>query len=63
MKDQLQIASEEFEVALNELKAVVNTDVKALEAKLEAAGAPYTPGRIPEIKKYLANAKLKVLVR
>ncbi len=51
MKDQLQIASEEFEVALAELKVVVNTDVKALEQKLEAAGAPYTPGRIPDLKK------------
>jgi hypothetical protein len=29
----------------------VNTDVKALEQKLEAAGAPYTPGRIPDLKK------------
>ncbi len=51
MKDQLQIAADEFEGVLNELKTVVNTDLKALEAKMEAAGAPYTPGRIPEIKK------------
>ncbi len=48
MKEQLQIASEEFEGALNDLKAVVNTDLKALEQKMEAAGAPYTPGRLPE---------------
>jgi hypothetical protein len=51
MKDQLQLASEEFEAVLNDLKAVVNTDITALEKKLEAAGAPYTPGRVPEIKK------------
>ena len=51
MKDQLQIATEEFEVALGELKAIVNTDLRALEQKLEAAGAPYTPGRVPEFKK------------
>jgi photosystem II stability/assembly factor-like uncharacterized protein len=51
MKEQLQIAGDEFEGALNELKAVVNTDVKALEQKLEAAGAPYTPGRLPDWKK------------
>ena len=51
MKDQLQIATEEFEVALGELKAIVNTDLRALEEKLEAAGAPYTPGRVPEFKK------------
>ena len=51
MKEQLQIASEEFEVAFNELKNIINTDLKALEQKLEAAGAPYTPGRMPEWKK------------
>ena len=51
MKDQLQIASEEFEKALSELKSIVNTDLKALEQKLEAAGAPYTPGRIPDWRK------------
>jgi hypothetical protein len=51
MKDQLQIASEEYEVALGELKTIVNTDLKALEQKMEAAGAPYTPGRIPDLKK------------
>jgi hypothetical protein len=51
MKDQLQIASEEFESVLQELKAVIETDLKALEQKLEAAGAPYTPGRLPVWKK------------
>lgn len=50
MKDQLQLAGEEFEGALNALKAV-NNDIRALEQKLEAAGAPYTPGRMPEWKK------------
>lgn len=51
MKEQLQIASDEFDAVLKELKAVVQTDLKALEEKLEAAGAPYTPGRLPEWKK------------
>ncbi len=51
MKEQLQIASEEFEGVLSELKTVINTDIKTLEQKLEAAGAPYTPGRLPEYKK------------
>lgn len=50
MKDQLQMAGDEFEGALNALKAVQG-DIKALEQKLEAAGAPYTPGRMPEWKK------------
>lgn len=51
MKEQLQIAGEEFETVLSELKSVIQTDMKALEQKLEAAGAPYTPGRLPEYKK------------
>lgn len=51
MKDQLQIASDEFEPLLAELKNVATSDIKILEQKLEAAGAPYTPGRIPELKK------------
>jgi photosystem II stability/assembly factor-like uncharacterized protein len=50
MKEQLQLAGEEFEGVMNALKAV-NNDIKALEQKLEAAGAPYTPGRMPEWKK------------
>lgn len=51
MKEQLQIASEEFDGALKELKGIIEVDLKALEDKLEAAGAPYTPGRFPELKK------------
>jgi hypothetical protein len=51
MKEQLQIAGDEFDVVLMDLKNIINTDIKALEQKLEAAGAPYTPGRLPEWKK------------
>ncbi len=51
MKIQLQIASEEFESVLTELKNAINTDIKSLEMKLEAAGAPFTPRRIPDYKK------------
>ncbi|MFZ5971013.1 MAG: WD40/YVTN/BNR-like repeat-containing protein [Bacteroidota bacterium] len=51
MKEQLQIAGEEFEVALTQLKEVINTDLKNLEQSLEKAGAPYTPGRLPDWKK------------
>jgi len=51
MKEQLQIAGEEFEKALADLRTIVDKDIKALEQKLEAAGAPYTPGRMPELKK------------
>jgi len=51
MKEQLQIAGEEFDVALTDLKNTMANELKTLEQKLEAAGAPYTPGRMPERKK------------
>lgn len=51
MKEQLQIAGEEFDVALTYLKNTMANELKNLEQKLEAAGAPYTPGRMPERKK------------
>ena len=51
MKEQLQIAGDDFEIALGELKNLLDINVKSFEKKLEAAGAPYTPGRIPELKK------------
>jgi hypothetical protein len=51
MKEQLQIAGEEFDVALAELKNTMANELKSLEQKLETAGAPYTPGRMPERKK------------
>ena len=51
MKEQLQLAGEDFESVLSDLKSIINTDMKALEQKLEAAGAPYTPGRLPEWRK------------
>jgi hypothetical protein len=51
MKDQLSIATEEYQAVQAELKSVVESDLRALEQKLEAAGAPYTPGRFPDLKK------------
>jgi len=51
MKEQLEIAEDEFEPMLAELKTLAGVDLIGLEQKLEAAGAPYTPGRIPELKK------------
>jgi len=46
-EQQLQIASELFVAQRAALKALVETDVPALERELERLGAPYTPGRIP----------------
>jgi photosystem II stability/assembly factor-like uncharacterized protein len=41
------IAAEEFAGVLSKLQALVETDLAGLEAKAEAAGAPWTPGRVP----------------
>lgn len=51
MKNQVQWAGEEFEAISGQLKALIETDIPAIEKKLEEAGAPYTPGRLPEWKK------------
>jgi hypothetical protein len=45
-----RIASEEFVTFLADLKKLVGQDLKGLEDRLEAAGAPWTPGRIPDWK-------------
>jgi photosystem II stability/assembly factor-like uncharacterized protein len=46
-EQQLQIASELFVAERSKLKALVETDVPAIEKELERLGAPYTPGRVP----------------
>ncbi len=46
----LEIAASEFAELEPRLRRVLETDMPALEAKLEAAGAPWTPGRpLPEV--------------
>lgn len=50
-RDALQIANEDFKPLLAELRSVLEVDIKNLEKKLEAAGAPYTPGRAVEYGK------------
>ncbi|UCH96780.1 MAG: glycosyl hydrolase [Candidatus Aminicenantes bacterium] len=51
MQDQYRITGEEFEPQLEKLRQLVEKDLKKLEAEVEAAGAPWTPGRIPVWKK------------
>ena len=46
-----EIAAEEFAPVLAKLKTLIEVDVKNLEAAMETAGAPWTPGRVPEWKK------------
>jgi hypothetical protein len=50
-QEQLEVASQEFEKVLADLKRLVDEDLRALEGKLESAGAPYTPGRMPDWKR------------
>jgi photosystem II stability/assembly factor-like uncharacterized protein len=45
--EQYRIASEELQQELTRLRTLVETDVARLENAMEAAGAPWTPGRIP----------------
>jgi len=51
MKMQFELAGEAFEGWYTKFKTLLNTDLRSLESKLEAAGAPYTPGRLLEWKK------------
>jgi hypothetical protein len=45
------IAAEEFTVQLDRLRQLVEADLRKVEAALEAAGGPWTPGRVPVWKK------------
>ncbi len=48
MKDAYRIAGEQFTGVLADLRQLVAVDLAALEADMDAAGAPHTPGRLPE---------------
>lgn len=48
--DQYAHAAQEFETALTQLRQLIEVDLSRLEKQMEAAGAPWTPGRIPEWK-------------
>lgn len=50
-RDQLQIVKEAFKPVFADIRNLFETDIKNLEKKLEAAGAPYTPGRAVEYGK------------
>ncbi|HKQ08637.1 MAG TPA: glycosyl hydrolase [Blastocatellia bacterium] len=47
-QDHYAAAAADFEAALAALRALVEGDLARLEKAMEAAGAPWTPGRIPE---------------
>ena len=47
---QYNAAAQEFEQTLAQLRQLIEGDLVRLEKQMEAAGAPWTPGRIPEWK-------------
>ena len=49
-KDHYAAAAQEFERVLGQLRSLIEGDLAKLEKAMEAAGAPWTPGRIPEWK-------------
>jgi photosystem II stability/assembly factor-like uncharacterized protein len=46
-RDNYATAARAFEPVLADLTRLVETDMKVVEDRLEALGAPYTPGRVP----------------
>jgi hypothetical protein len=46
-RDSYAVADQQFREVIADLKAV-DSDLRALEVELEAEGAPWTPGRIPD---------------
>jgi hypothetical protein len=49
-QEQYQIASDGLAAEIPKLRKLIETDVRNLEKQLDAAGAPPTPGRLPEWK-------------
>jgi photosystem II stability/assembly factor-like uncharacterized protein len=45
-----EVASSEFAVSLATLRKLIETDLAGIERDAEAAGAPWTPGRLPDWK-------------
>jgi len=46
--DAYNIAAAEFSQQLAKLRTLMQVDVANLEKAMEAAGAPWTPGRLPQ---------------
>jgi hypothetical protein len=47
---QYEIVSSEFEKIMTQLKPLIEQDLKRVEDQAEAAGVPWTPGRLPSWK-------------
>ena len=48
--EQYRFAAQDFEGVLAQLRQLIEVDLKSLEKQMEAAGAPWTPGRLPDWK-------------
>ena len=46
--NQYAVAAQDFETVLAQLRQLIEGDLARLEKQMEAAGAPWTPGRVPE---------------
>ncbi len=49
-RSSYDVASEQFATALGKLRKLIDVDMRALEKALDLGGAPWTPGRLPELK-------------
>jgi hypothetical protein len=49
-REAYRIATEEFSAELAKLRHFIEVDLRELEKALDAAGAPWTPGRLPDWK-------------
>ena len=46
-RDAYEYAASEFGEVLEQLRSLIDTDLKALQVKLDEAGVNWTPGRLP----------------
>jgi len=49
--EQFTILEEELPSVIEDLRIIAEQDLKQLQEQLDQVGAPWTPGRIPEMKK------------
>jgi len=49
-REAYRVASADLAREVDKLRKLIETDVKELEKAMDAAGAPWTPGRLPEWK-------------
>ena len=50
MKKSMKVAEDQFGVLYGKIKEIGETKILAIQDQLESAGAPYTPGKLPEWK-------------